>query len=122
MPKQQKDIACGLNTDSNTVKKESTNADAGTATKAAMDAAVTAADLERVAFRAFHCPPTTALPNATCTSKENLSTETKDDIQRSATVAYDPATKKYTAKAEATWKASFECKEPAPKKKGRRDS
>ena len=117
MPKQQKDITCGLNTDTNTVRKEATHADPGTATKSALDAAVTAADGERITFRAFHCPPTTALPNATCTSKQNLSTETKDDIQRSATVTYDPSTKKYTAKAEATWKASFECKEPPPRRR-----
>ncbi len=110
MPKQQRDITCGINTDTNTITKEATNADPGTATKSALNAAVTAADRERIHFRAFHCPPTTALPDATCTIKANLSTETKDDIQRSATITYDPSTKKYTAKAEATWKASFECK------------
>lgn len=114
MPKGQKDITCGLNADTNTIRKEATNADPGTAVKSALDAAVTAADGERITFRAFHCPPTTALPNATCTRKDNLSTETKEDIGRSATVTYDPSSKKYTAKAEATWKASFECKEPPP--------
>jgi hypothetical protein len=112
MTKQQKDITCGNNNDENTVKKEHTDKDAPKAVETAIDAALTAADAERVAFRAFHCPPTKALPKATCTNKESLSTEEKEDIKRSWTLTYYPATKKYTAKAEATWTASFDCNEP----------
>lgn len=117
MPKKQKDINCGLNADKNTVEKSAKNKDAGKAVNQALNAAMAAADLQRVNFRALHCPPNDASDTRDCTQKQNLKGDKEDIVPAVTSVTYNKDKKEWEAKATATWEASFECVKPPKKKK-----
>jgi len=104
--KTQKDIHCGNNSDGDKIVEMKEDKDPGVAVKAAITAAETKANGERVNFRAYHCPLKTEQED--CTKKENLKGD-KDDIVTTATVSYNKVKKVWVAEATSTWSASFDC-------------
>ena len=109
MPKTQKDIGCGGNSDTNTVTKDDTSKDAGKAVNEALGKAKTAARKEQLAFRNLHCPPDDDKDTRECTKKESEKGDEDDIVPAVTSVVYDKTKKEWKATATATWTASFDC-------------
>ena len=110
--KTQKDINCGLNSDTNTVTKTDTSKDAGKAVNGALSAAKAAARREQLAFKNLHCPPNDDKDKRECTKKEDEKGDEDDIVPAVTSVTYNQGTKEWTATATATWSASFTCVVP----------
>ena len=106
--KTQKEIACGHNSDKDTITKTKEAKDPGAAVNEAIKATEAKADMERVTFRTFHCPLD---EKSNCSKKTNLKSD-KDDIETTATVYWDKTAKVWRAEAKSTWEASFDCEKP----------